>query len=136
MKKHCLMVSLLALFVAMTAGSCGKKGDVEITESEAEIKFDTLSHDFGVLPHDTTVVYEYLFHNIGATPLHLSGVSTSCGCTTADYPEGSIEPGESAALTVHYSTGRRKGRFNKSVRVYSNAKTGFVRLKVTGEVAD
>ena len=127
---------LLLLAAVMTACSSGSN-KAEITEDEAEIKFDTLAHDYGLMPQDSAVTYEFVFHNIGATPLHLMSVMPTCGCVSVDYPQGSIEPGDAASISATYNTsGRQPGHFNKAIRVYSNAKTKFVRLAVTGTVPE
>ena len=125
------MLPLLAcLFVA-----CGNSGKVKVTEDEAEIKFDTLSHDFGALAPDSSYTFDFVFYNIGGTPLHLEGATPSCGCVSVDYPQGSIDPGDEACITATYDTHNRlPGHFSKSIRVYSNAKTRFVRLTVSGTI--
>ena len=126
-----LMLPLLAgLF-----GACAGSGKVKVTEDEAEIKFDTLSHDFGALAPDSVYSFDFEFYNIGGTPLHLESAMPSCGCVSVDYPQGSIEPGDGASITAKYNThNRRPGHFSKTIRVYSNAKTRFVRLTVTGTI--
>lgn len=132
-----MIFMMLLPVVAIMFYACGNNGKVAVTEDEAEIQFDSLSHDYGFIPQDTVSVYEFVFYNIGATPLHLEYVAPSCGCVLVDYPKGSIEPGEKGSIIAKYNThNRRPGHFNKSIRVYSNAKTSFVRLKVTGVVGE
>lgn len=134
--KTLFIVMLLALGTAMFH-ACGNNGKVAVTEDEAEIKFDTVAHDYGVIPKDSVAHFDYVFHNIGATPLQLKRVSPSCGCIKVEYPQGSIEPGEQGVITASYDThNRRPGHFSKSIRVFSNAKTHFVRLIVTGNVGE
>ena len=134
-RKHFVSFLLLPL-VAVFMGACGgNNGKVKVTEDEAEIKFDTLSHDFGTLLPDSAYSFDFQFYNIGGTPLHLEGATPSCGCVSVDYPQGSIEPGDGATITATYDThNRRAGHFSKTIRVYSNAKTRFVRLTVTGSI--
>ena len=135
--RRVIFIAFLSLLLAVVTGSCGRRGTVAVTESEAEMKFDTLSHDFGLVAMDTTVRYEFVFHNIGATPLRLTEVASSCGCTLVDYPRGSVEPGEQASITAVYdSHNRPAGHFQKSNRVRSNAKTSFLRLSISGDVVD
>lgn len=137
MMKGFVYTLFLPLLLAVFASSCSCDGKVKVTESEAEIMFDTLSHDFGLVAKDTTVSYAFVFHNIGATPLRLTEVVSSCGCTLVDYPHGSVEPGERASITAVYdSHDRPTGHFQKSIRVRSNAKTSFIRLSVSGDVVE
>ena len=135
-KRISYMCVLALLLVALT-NSCSCDGKVKVTEAAAEIQFDTLCHDFGVVPKDSSVSYAFVFHNIGATPLHLTEVVSSCGCTLVDYPRGSVEPGEQASITAVYdSHNRPSGHFQKSIRVRSNAKTSFLRLSISGNVVE
>lgn len=130
------VLSLLLMAVLLTA--CAKANQkVAVTEDAAEIKFDTLVYDYGTILPDTTTTCEFVFHNIGATPLYIESVIPSCGCTKALFPHGGIEPGEAGVITTIYdSHNRRPGHFQRSLRVYSNAKTGFCRLTVTGDIAE
>ena len=136
MKKASLRHILPLLFVAILMAACGN-GKVEVTEDAAEIQFDTLSHNYGTILPDTLTTYDFVFHNIGATTLYLESVVPSCGCTNVKWPHGGIEPGDAATISVTYdSYGRKPGHFQRSVKVYSNAKTNFVRLVITGDIAD
>ena len=136
-------VLLLTIVAAVALPSC-KNGSgevtyskVDVTEDVAEIVFDTLSHNYGDVLPDTTTSFDFVFHNIGATPLHLESVIPSCGCTKVQWPMGSIEPGEAGVVTAIYdSYGRKSGHFDKSIRVYSNAKTRFVRLSISGDIVE
>lgn len=132
-----IQIVVLCLLTAMITEACGDRKTVAVTESEAEIKFDTLSHDFGLVPQDTSVCFDFIFHNIGATPLHLTEVASSCGCTLVNYPRGSVDPGERASISVTYdSHDVQSGHFLKTIRIRSNAKTSFLRLSIRGEVVD
>lgn len=133
----------LLLLATAVLGSCNKTSSttvltkVDVTEDAAEIVFDTLCHDFGEVLPDTLTSYDFVFHNIGATTLHLTSVVPSCGCTKTKWPKGGIEPGEAGVITAVYdSHGSMPGHFSKSIRVYSNAKTSFCRLSISGDIAE
>lgn len=132
-----LALPLLILVAAGFVGCDKTPGKVAVTEDEAEIKFDTLSHDYGNVLLDTVTSYDFVFHNIGATPLYLESVVPGCGCTSVKWTHGGIDPGESGVITAIYNShGRRPGHFKKSIRVYSNAKTRFLRLSISGDMVD
>ena len=137
MKRLFLYFTLPAILTAVLLSACDNAlRKVEVTESKAEIVFDTLSHDFGNVLPDTTVSFGFVFHNIGATPLHLESVVPGCHCTKTEWPKGGIEPGEAGVITVIYDTHGLTGHFAKSIKVYSNAKSSFLRLSVSGDVVD
>lgn len=128
----------LLLLATAVLGSCNKANSrMDVTEDKAEIVFDSLSYDFGEVLPDTLTSYDFVFHNIGATTLHLTSVVPSCGCTKTKWPKGGIEPGEAGVITAVYdSHGSMSGHFSKSIRVYSNAKTSFCRLSISGDIAE
>lgn len=55
--------------------------------------------------------------NQGTSPLHISGVSTSCGCTTSQVADKVLQPGQPVALKVHYNSMGFSGREEKFVTV-------------------
>ena len=75
---------------------------------------------FGSIKLNTDVTSKMKVKNTGDKPLILKSVVGSCGCTAPDYPKNPIAPGESADITIKYSSGTVAGDFNKSVTVTSN----------------
>jgi hypothetical protein len=130
MKKIGTVSVFLLLVIALV--SCSqeegkkKKGDAIITFSETK-------YDYGEIPFKGGGDCEFIFHNTGKTPLVLTHVKSTCGCTTPDWPGEPIKAGEGGSIKVTYDT-RRVGTFNKSVYVYSNASNGVQRLYITGQV--
>lgn len=124
---------ILAIFlVALVLVSCSqeegkkKKGDAVITF--AETKFD-----YGNIPFKGDGDCEFTFRNTGRTPLVLTHVKSTCGCTIPEWPREPIKEGEQGIIKVTYDT-QRVGAFNKSIYVYSNAKNGVQRLYIRGNV--
>lgn len=98
-----------------------------------EIFFEKTVHDYGVLKYDGDGTCEFTFKNIGKEPLLLTQVQASCGCTTPTWPKEPIKPGDKGTIVVKYNT-KIPNAFTKSIRVYSNAKTGLVSLTIKGTV--
>ena len=71
--------------------------------------------------------------NDGDKPLVISNVTTSCGCTVADWTKEPIAPGATGVITSVFDA-KALGRFNKSVGVYCNASNRPIYLAVRGEV--
>ncbi len=102
---------------------------------QAKIEFKEKTHDFGnILESKGEVNYDFFFTNTGKSPLTLTNVKASCGCTTPDWPKQPIMPGKSSTIHVSYNPANRPGPFNKSITISSNATTPSVVLKITGNV--
>jgi len=101
----------------------------------AQIKFETLIHDYGKILKDSDGKFKFIFTNTGKEPLILSQPRSSCGCTVPTWPKKPILPGKSDEIEVTYAT-NRVGPFDKTVTIMSNAKTPVVVLKIQGEVVE
>jgi len=102
---------------------------------EPVITFEKETHDFGKINEaDGRVTTVFNFKNEGMSPLVLSNVRASCGCTTPNWTKEPIEPGASGAITVTYNPNGRPGKFSKTITVTSNAKEPSMRLYIKGEV--
>lgn len=91
--------------------------------------FDTVSRDDIPLSHD------FVVRNTGDSPLLMVKVTTTCPCTTVDYPVSPIAPGDSARLVVTYSSASL-GSFNQCVYLSTNDSVAHRRLMIKGVVAD
>ena len=74
----------------------------------------------------------FTLKNVGGKPLVIEGVSTSCGCTTVDYPQEPVQPGKELLLTVTYKADKPE-HFNKTITMYCNAETSPVKLTISGD---
>jgi len=102
---------------------------------EPVITFEKDSHDFGKINEaDGRVTTVFNFKNEGMSPLVLSNVRASCGCTTPKWTKEPVEPGATGAITVTYNPNGRPGKFSKTITVTSNAKEQTMRLYIKGEV--
>ncbi|MFT3753629.1 MAG: DUF1573 domain-containing protein [Paludibacter sp.] len=122
MKKYSfLFVCLLISMVAMS--------------QKAVISFDEKEHDFGkIKEEDGKVTHVFNFVNRGNSPLVLSNVQASCGCTTPVWTKEPIEPGKKGSVTVTYNPQGRPGSFTKTITVSSNASEERFILNIRGEV--
>ena len=102
-------------------------------EKFAEITFKETIIDYGIIENGVDGKKTFEFKNTGDSPLILSRIFSSCGCTIPKKPEKPIEPGESGIIEVEYDT-KRTGLFQKAITVNSNAKTPNIILRIKGEV--
>lgn len=100
-----------------------------------KIASDTLSYNFGTVLEGTVVTHTFALSNSGDSALSITGVHTSCGCTTAALAKSTLAPGESVGLTVHFNTANYQGQVQKTVYVQSNdPTTPQLTLTITGTV--
>jgi len=140
--KYFYLLSLLILFcgLSVVAQKTGKssfhineEGQV-IETTDPIFKFNQETHDFGEIPEDGSVTYEFSFTNVGVTPLIIEGAKASCGCTTPEWPQTPIEPNAEGKIKVSYNTKGRPGNFNKAITITSNAVTPTKRIFIKGNV--
>ncbi|MFP4095839.1 MAG: DUF1573 domain-containing protein [Cyclobacteriaceae bacterium] len=104
-------------------------------DKKAGISFEKTQHDFGLVTEDGgPVSYEFVFTNTGESPLVLSDVRPSCGCTTPTWSREPIEPGAQGTIVAQYNPLNRPGSFNKSISVVSNADKQTMVLYIKGNV--
>jgi len=83
----------------------------------AQLKWDTYVQTLKAKPGDPEVVATYRFANTGSTPIKITNVHTSCGCTTAALTKDEYAPGESGEITARMEVGSRTGHQEKSILV-------------------
>ena len=143
--KKLLIMAFCLLTVSMAQAQTQKQkvstSEVKVTgvtkaENYAEIKFDTLRHNFGKFSkNDPIVKCSFKFKNTGTAPLVIHQAFASCGCTVPTFTKEPIKPGESGVIDVTYNgTDKFPGHFQKTVTVRSNAVSEVTRLIIEGEM--
>ncbi len=99
------------------------------------ISFEKTEHDFGKVNEEKgPITYEFKFTNTGGSPIIVSNVKASCGCTTPDWTKDPVLPGKTGIVKATYDPKNRPGVFNKSITVTSNAENATVVMIIKGEV--
>jgi hypothetical protein len=128
-----LAVSLISLGTfAQTTNDKAKK-DVKTETAKSPVAFKTLKIERAEIPYDSKEPFIFEFKNNGKTPLIITNVQTSCGCTAAEKPTEPIAKGKSSKIVVNYDT-KRVGQFTKTITVTTNASTEPIILTITGKV--
>ena len=107
-----------------------------VAQKPAEIKFDTLTHNFGKFSAKSPVVSTvFTFTNVGEQPLVINQAVASCGCTVPEYTKEPVKPGEKGEIKVTYNgTGKFPGHFKKSITVRTNGAVEMTRLYIEGDM--
>jgi hypothetical protein len=72
----------------------------------ADAMFDELSKDFGSVPRGPTLKHAFRIVNHTRSPVNISGIRVSCGCTTASVLKPYLNPGEETVLVAYMDTSR------------------------------
>jgi hypothetical protein len=86
-------------------------------QSPGKIELSATEFDFGTIPNTEPVSQVFQVHNTGGGKLEITGVSTSCGCTTAEIDRRSLSPGEVTDLAVTYDPQAHDGATGEFMRV-------------------
>jgi len=121
MNRSWLFIALGALFVI--AGISLYSYFDSDRPSPPRIEITPSSYDFGVIPYQA-VERSFIVKNVGGSPLRITGLSTSCGCTQAKIEEEVLLPGEETELLVTFDPNlmeeRLEGEVYRVVHVKSN----------------
>ncbi len=110
-----------------------KSTEVAVDPNAPVFEFETDVIDYGKIEQNADGVRVFKFKNIGKSPLVISRVQSSCGCTVPKKPSEPIMPGESGEIEVKYDTKRLNG-FSKQITVFSNATEPTKKLRIKGIV--
>lgn len=88
--------------------------------SEKEFDFGTIKQSGGKVEHSFIIQYNW------KTPLKITWVPTSCACTTAKIDKTTLNPGDSATVTVTFDPNLHaepEGKFFKTISILTNPTT-------------
>jgi hypothetical protein len=132
MIKHTLFA--ITLFITSLTVNAQATAPSETFDANAPaFKFEQEVIDYGKIQQNSDGNREFVFTNTGSSPLIISNVKGSCGCTVPTKPEEPIMPGATGTIKVKYAT-NRIGRFSKTVTITSNASEPKKVVRIKGEV--
>ena len=98
------------------------------------LEFQSETIDYGTVNKNTDGNRSFTFKNTGDSPIIITSVKGSCGCTVATKPSKPILPNETAEIGVKYDT-KRVGPFSKTITVVSNASEKSKVLRIKGNIS-
>lgn len=107
---------------------------IENSDGAAEITFETPVYEFGDVKEGEKVEHVFTFTNTGKSPLIISNVSASCGCTTPEYSTHPIAPNEEGSVKVVFDTQNQVGMQQKLITILSNAEPSRTVVQLKGQV--
>jgi hypothetical protein len=127
------MKKSFVLVVMVLLASLSIQAQEKQVNPQDSIVFDKTTHDYGTIVQGADGNSEFKFTNKGKSPIILSNVRASCGCTVPEWPKEPILPGKTSSIKVTYNTANL-GSFGKTITVSSNAVNSTVVLTIKGNV--
>ena len=107
------------------------KSSIQKESNYAEITFDRVFHDFGMVSEGEIVKTIFKFTNTSENDLYIVDAMGSCGCTVPKYPKNvPIKPGETGEIEVNFDTNGRPDLQQKMVKVSANTPNGGQLLRI------
>jgi hypothetical protein len=104
-------------------------------QSQPVMQLSSKEHDFGKFKEeDGRQTFDFIVKNTGNSPLVITNIVASCGCTTPDWTRQPIPPGGNGKITAIYDPKDRPGPFSKTLSVYTNFNPDITVLVIKGEV--
>ena len=129
--KKVIFMFMLALGAGM-ANAQQVTASADVNKAAAAFSWDEQSFDFGKITKGKPVTHEFQFTNSGSEPLLITGVKTSCGCTSPEWTKEPIPAGGVGFIKATYNAANA-GVFTKTISVTANVNSSVV-LTIKGEV--
>ena len=137
MKKALTFAFLLTASIALLNCSGNeKKNDSKQAQSKLPVLtlLDSSSYDFGTIQEGAIVEHTFNFRNDGEYPLILNNITSSCGCTTPEWPKEPIGPKATSSIKVRFDSKNKSGPQVKTITVYANTEPAYSELRLRGIV--
>ena len=108
------------------AGDSSKAANLQVLKDSAHFTtiewLDSAHKDFGRIAEGEKLPVAFRFRNTGASPLVITRVQPSCGCTVAEQPMMPIAPGAEGVIRATFNSEGRTGINHKTLFVTANTK--------------
>jgi hypothetical protein len=135
--KNFLTIIILSFFFSACNESASSKinpnnkSSIQKESNYAEITFDRVFHDFGMVSEGEIVKTIFKFTNTSENDLYIVDAMGSCGCTVPKYPKNiPIKPGGTGEIEVNFDTNGRPDLQQKMVKVSAHTPTGGQLLRI------
>lgn len=103
--------------------------------SQAKLEITEDKKNFGSVKRGEIIKNEFEITNTGNAPLLIKEIEIACSCTTVDFSEKPVLPGQKTIILVIFNTTTTYGRQDRFVSVISNDPKGPHKLRYKGTVS-
>ena len=96
---------------------------------------DKVEHDYGTIRKGSMNPATFTITNAGDSPLVITRISTSCGCTKVTWDKQPIGPRQTTTIHVEM-TPNETGSLRKTIVIYSNTNESPMRLTLIGTIIE
>lgn len=126
----CLLLSIGCSLAALAQRTTAPRDTVNVPI----MQFEASTFNFNDIPQGTKVSHEYKFKNTGKSPLIISNVLVTCGCTVPEWPKAPVAPGKTGIIRVFFNSTGKFGIQNKTITILANTKYGRETIVFTANV--
>lgn len=120
--------------LALVVLGCPLSGSLS-AQDWAERMFNKLDHDFGTVARGADTVYRFEITNLYKQPMHITGVRSSCGCTSPTIENEKINTHEKAYVVAKFNTRTFVGRHGATLTVsFGPPYAAEVQVRVHGNI--
>jgi len=128
-KLHITSLLALLVIIALPLGAYAQTGH------SIALKFNEVVHNFGKISIDSGAQKcQFVFTNVSSSPVAISNILSSCGCTTPSWSKAPIKPGDKGVIKVTFLNDQGPYPFDKTLTVYTTASEKPIILRITGFV--
>ena len=98
------------------------------------ISFDKELHDFGTIENGTPVQTVFKYTNTGKSPLVVSNVKATCGCTVPTDWTKEVAPGETGQFSVEFNGKGNGNKVSKTITMTTNTAKGNEAVRISAFV--
>lgn len=132
--KFLSMTFLSTTFLTLILFSTSLVGQVSAQEW-AEKMFNVLDHDFGTVARGADTVFRFEITNLYKQPMQITGVHSSCGCTSPTIENATIKTYEKGYLVAKFNTRTFVGRHGATLTVsFAPPYAAEVQVRVHGNI--
>jgi len=101
----------------------------------ADKMFNKVEHDFGTVARGASTVYRFEVTNLYKQPMNITGVRSSCGCTSPTVENGTFKTHEKAYIVAKFNTHTFTGRHGATLTISFGAPyRAEVQVRVHGNI--
>lgn len=106
-----------------------------VAAADVTVSWLNPTHSFGAFKEENgAVTCTFIGINTGTDSLVVLDARANCGCTRPDYSRAAVAPGDTVKIAVSFDPHGRPGRFDKQVKIITNATNSPSVLHVRGTV--